>query len=367
MNKNINGSEPSHFTDEEIAQHNSIMPSRERLALSDGVSPGLIKSLAKKNSNNNLLDEDIKELFLDPLPSSNPFAQFAITKEDRERLKHMDYLIPGIIPKGHTLVLYGAAGSGKTTASHSMAMNIAKERPEMIVSFLYLDGAGNMASDMDEHREAEGVDNYIIAYNGTVSEINKMLLNMARLPDLSNHVIIYDTFKYLTENVNCKASNKRAIHNYLKPLTKLGATIIMLHHTNKDGENYSGTAELEQDTDGMIKAESFESGDKVKTSLIKGGRCRFNFKECSFEYTPGQPHTVAAIDFIKPNENMYMVYELKDYIGSEKKAKKELIDFLMDRGLPRRKANDLIFNYSGIFWKFHRGERNKHEYSGMER
>ncbi|MCP4476407.1 MAG: AAA family ATPase, partial [Gammaproteobacteria bacterium] len=325
--------EVSHFTDEEKALHQSIIGSRERFNNSDGITPSLTTSLVRESSSNMPISKKLQEELeiFDPLPSSNPFEQFAITKQDRERLKHMDYLIDELIPRGHALVLYGAAGSGKTTVCHSLAMRIAMERPDMIVSSLYLDGAGVMASDMDEHRDNEGLNNYIIAYNGTVSEINKMLLNMGRLPDLSNHVIIYDTFKYLTENVNCKASNKRAIHNYLKPLTKLGATIIMLHHTNKDGENYSGTAELEQDTDGMIKAESFESGDKVKTSLIKGGRCRFNFKECSFEYTPGQPHTVKAIDFIKPNENMDMVYELKDYIGSEKKGKKELIDFLMDR------------------------------------
>ena len=45
--------EESHFTVEEIAQHESIMTSRERLAASDGVSYDLIVSLAKKNAYEN--------------------------------------------------------------------------------------------------------------------------------------------------------------------------------------------------------------------------------------------------------------------------------------------------------------------------
>ena len=42
-----------HFTDEEKAANKKIMTSRERLALSDGVSYSLIVSLAKRNAYEN--------------------------------------------------------------------------------------------------------------------------------------------------------------------------------------------------------------------------------------------------------------------------------------------------------------------------
>mgnify|MGYP000706314670 CR=1 FL=1 len=71
----------------------------------------------------------------------------------------------------------------------------------------------------------------------------------------------------------------------IKEVCKLGATFISLGHTNKDGERYSGTAEIEQDSDGVLRIDGIDEANNQTVSTIKkGGRCRFDVKETSFTF-----------------------------------------------------------------------------------
>ncbi len=62
------------------------------------------------------------------------------------------------------------------------------------------------------------------------------------------------------------------------------------------------------------------------------------------------------------NNEQAIICQTMAFINIGNKNKKELIKFLMGRGLARRKANNLITNYSGVFWNFRRIVRNKREY-----
>lgn len=73
-------------------------------------------------------------------------------------------------------------------------------------------------------------------------------------------VFILDTFKFLSADVNHKNATKDAMH-LIKEVCKLGATFISLGHTNKDGEKFSGTAEIEQDSDGVLRIDGIDEAD----------------------------------------------------------------------------------------------------------
>jgi hypothetical protein len=91
---------------------------------------------------------------------------------------------------------------------------------------------------------------------------------------LDNTIIVLDTFKFLSNDINGKNSNKEAMH-YIKSIIRLGAAWVSIGHTNKDGKSQSGTAEIEQDSDALLRIDKVLDGNKAIANIKNGGRVRW--------------------------------------------------------------------------------------------
>ncbi len=221
-----------------------------------------------------------------------------MTKSEKEKALTMFFLIPGLIPSGFHIILYGAAGSGKTTVVLFLMREILLNNKDVEVYYLYLDGQISMAATYEDYIEGEELSNrYNILTGGTADEL---LIDIEALVEESenpsNIVIVLDTFKYLNTDTLNKSGNAKALHR-IKALTNKGVTFITLHHTNKDGENYAGTAEIEQDSDALLKIETTDGvGEHEKIStIIEGGRVRYFMEPMSFTFTRGMPSSVEIL------------------------------------------------------------------------
>ena len=122
-------------------------------------------------------------------------------------------------------------------------------------------------------------------------------MSLIRQARLDNVIVVLDTLKFLTSDINNKNANKEAMH-YIKSLCKLGAAWVSIGHTNKDGRRESGTAEIEQDSDGLLRIDSIIDGGKGIATIKKGGRCRW-----------GEPNiTIETILTIADNENPWLFW-----------------------------------------------------------
>jgi len=79
--------------------------------------------------------------------------------------------------------------------------------------------------------------------------------------------------------------------HYMKQLQALGATILTLSHSNKDGVKESGTAELEQDSDALLRVDrETTTGENlsniVTTTLKAAGRTRFHCEGVVYKSAP---------------------------------------------------------------------------------
>ncbi len=266
---------------------------------------------------------------------TSAFNKFTMTKKRREELKQMKYIIDGlIVEKFHTYIL-GKAGSGKTTVLLNLGFQMVEKG--YTVYFFYLDGELSQASKIDEAIEQRQMkDKYHLLVDGTMPEYENILKELIKAKaDLNKTIFVLDTFKFLTDDINNKNANKKAMH-LIKEVTKLGATFISLGHTNKDGQNFSGTAEIEQDSDAVLRIDASFNDSLIYATIKRDGRCRCDIKAKSFTFTGGDAMSVTQLDEVMDieSENQKQEAENKDkFFIDETKRILRLNPFMLQKDL----------------------------------
>jgi len=306
-----------------------------------------------------------------------------MTKAERERALHMFFFVANLIPSGYHIILFGSAGSGKTTVVLHLCLQILLNHPKTEVFFLYLDGQLGMAANYEVYLEELGLyDRYNILTNlnleKALSLIEDVVKRKERRPE--DLIVVLDTLKYLNPNINNKDSNIKAMQR-IKRLTSLGVTFISLHHTNKDGDAFAGTADIEQDGDALLKivtAPGTEPHTRIST-IQEGGRVRFMMEPKTFTFTQGDPTSVEELDEVLEPEKILQLEKDSPAITVIKGvlnmfgeiSKTELEEYLkddddFDYGEKERKR--ILREYKNIHWKIRRGgERNNiHNYSALD-
>ena len=341
---------------------------------------------AKENkklvTDSSLVASDNNDNVIIPLSAKEKLKGKRMSREDRERALHMDFFLENILPRGFHIIIYGAAGSGKTTIVLHLMKELLQKNDEAEIYYLYLDGQLGMAANYEQHLEDEGLaDRYNIITDGTADEIMMVIEELvAESRNPEDIVIVLDTLKYLTHDILSKSNNAKVLHR-IKALTGKGVTFISLHHTNKDGENYAGTAEIEQDSDAVLKLVTMDGEEEhTKISTLKeGGRVRYFFKEQSFTFKKGDPTSVEMIDgevdtdkLAQQKQDSYLITIIKGILTSKGSIKKSELEGLVkeddDFDGSNKELKNILARYVDIHWKIKKtGERNHiHMYSVID-
>ncbi len=193
-----------------------------------------------------------------------------------------------LIVKGMHCVLFGASGVGKTTTVGWIVSKILKQNDEERVIFYSMDTTPQHNVAMFQYYNDMGLDETRVKlrYNATGSQcLEELEYFVDNDANLNNVTIIVDTLKYISSDMNNKKANKEAMH-LIKSIQKLGATVISLAHTNKDGDKNSGTAEIEQDGDALIKMTRRVEDGTNYVSFTATGRVRYHFEPMTLVYDP---------------------------------------------------------------------------------
>lgn len=179
--------------------------------------------------------------------------------------------IDGLAHPGHHAYLFGDSGSFKTTFVTALCMQALEENEALECHYWGFDVSPPYVKaiiDIDHER-------FSLFSNQTIADLHSFYADYLNneLP-LDNTIIVLDTFKFLSNDVNGKNANKEAMH-YIKKVIKLGAAWISIGHTNKDGKRQSGTAEIEQDSDALLRIDTAIDGNKAIASIKNGGRVRW--------------------------------------------------------------------------------------------
>lgn len=304
-------------------------------------------------------------------------TKYASSIERLEEMTNRSFLIDGLIQEKSHTVIYGASGTGKTTLMFYFAKEAKVNNPELEIFYFLLDGADQIA--LNGMRYFDDVSflhvlNLVQAQDIMV-ELHK---NIKDKVDLSNVLFIFDTYKKFQSDVNNKGANTAHMH-ILRELTSLGATVVSVAHTNKDGKNFSGTAEMEQDADAVIKVNKMvESEDKevMNISLSEGGRIRWKLIPRSYKIPRNDPNPqlVVPIEYIdmKDAEFLDEYAEIiavvrqslaEDGDGNQKALYERLEE---DVFCGRDKFFQILHKGRGKFWKATRTAKKSYIYSSID-
>ncbi len=216
------------------------------------------------------------------------FSKIALDDEAVAKRRAQTYI--GLFGTGMVTVLFGAAGTFKTTVMARDCVDALKADSDLEVYMWSFDAAQSHENAIIELAKAEGVaDRFHISNGVSSSDYNEMVDHVIGTEeDMRNTMFIVDTYKHVSSNVNDKSSNLEALTR-MKQLGKLGCTVVTLAHSNKDKDKNSGTAEVEQDSDALLKIDATEVDGTYTISITKFGRVRYDFEPCSYEVAkPGK-------------------------------------------------------------------------------
>ena len=222
---------------------------------------------------------------------------FKAMREDRAEIKERamaKHLYKGLVVEGHHIILVSPSGGFKTTIAINVAVELAKRGYE--VHYWALDPSIAYLRAMVEIIEEEGIEDnfFIFTKLHTFREAYTQAIELNE--DMTDRVIIIDTLKKVLTAVINKNTNVKDMA-FLREITNLGASILSLHHTNKDKEgergkklDNAGTAEMEQDTDGILFIESVDRGNYYLAQISKKHRrVRFTDRKLCFKLRKYEP------------------------------------------------------------------------------
>ncbi len=283
------------------------------------------------------------------------FAKEIVTIEDAKELALKKYITKDLIKEGQIVTVYGNAGAGKTSLILYFATRWIEDFNKQVL-YINMDGDNPMTTPL---QEVYG-DRFVNIGKGASSTIIPRLITL-NSKTLSQTVLIFDTYKKFTSDVNNKGANV-ALFEQLRQLQAKGASIIMLAHTNKDKKSHSGTADIEQDGDAMLRVSGASDGDTLTVSIKQGGRTRWEVTPKTFTMTIDaypNPQTCLESDIyidlqqveneIEDTQHIIAIKEILGDLGfpNTKELQKTVEE---NTSLSVREAKRILFSYIGRHW-----------------
>ena len=225
-----------------------------------------------------------------PLSPWEELKKGALTNADVERMESTELLTP-LIARGACTIFCSPAQGGKTATLMVQASEMAKLDFE-VVYILADEGQGRIKDKFRPYAEKHGFCLTVPHIKEPDHRKTKEILNkMAHQDnDLSKMVCILDT---LTKFISVNDSREvRSFTDICRKLTGRGMTVILVHHTNKYGDDednlvYKGLSDLRDNVDNLILLKPVY--DAVKQTLeittdLSGrhGKNRSGIPECAF-------------------------------------------------------------------------------------
>jgi len=283
------------------------------------------------------------------------FGDSVVTIKEIEEMENRAYLIDGLIKDGTVTVVYGRGGSGKTTIVLHWCITMIEQGKTIL--YINMDGDNPMTKEILRKYPKKFLP---IQKGGAISHLEKLFT----IPDTvaKQTVIIFDTYKKFVRDVNTKRDNKEFMEK-LRELQQRGATLIPIAHTNKDSKAVSGTADIEQDGDGMLRVDSINNGDETMTISVKqGGRTRWMVEPKTYSVpnlttpNPFRIEEAAYIDVSKyadENDDVSNIEKIKNIIENigdapQTKLFKDIAD---NSTLSIREIPKILEKYNGRHWE----------------
>ena len=275
--------------------------------------------------------------------------------------ENVEFLYPHFLPKKQITMIYADGGMGKSwlmfgLAKYATEFNSATEQGAMKVLYIDVDNPISVLKERGIERKllnvCEGLTySHRSKFDGEPVDLLDELDKRAFGNAYKNTLLILDSLRDFADVNNDLAAMR--IGNKLKNIRDAGATIIVLHHSTKNGSNYQGSNNLRNSIDNMyrlVKADAPEGQMrwylqvKKERAAIDDIALRLDIDDLML--------TELDLDEVKLND------EEKDFIDKVKAVLKEHGNLNKTKLLEAcghkkddKTARDRLDRFNGIHWK----------------
>jgi hypothetical protein len=286
------------------------------------------------------------------------FNDRALTKRHYDS-QETSWLIEGLIAKQTITLIYAGSGVGKSYLAQAIAKRLAPQTKLCA----YIDYENRIAEL--KKRGVDRVDNLRYLHRATLkSQRYAIVAEMAALANAGYYedaLIILDGAKHFVEDIE----NDRRVREMINALLTMrddGATILIIHHTNKSGGNYQGSKELIDGADNALTAKKCISPLGFIGVSLSVGKCRDAVREAA--YLIGAeglsleelPEAFASADETEQTLALQIVEELK---RSDKPLSLRALETAFDRSRGDRGLKAVSERFEGLLWERREGLRGQ--------
>lgn len=197
-----------------------------------------------------------------------------------------EYVLPGFLAKNMITMIYADGGNGKSW----LALGLAQYCAALHMPVIYLDFDNPLTVLRDR-----GVNEKLVArfpnlqyVQRSKSELSPFdlltaLSSRATANAFEGRVFIIDSLRNFGD-VNNDAKIM-LVMDMLMNIREAGATIVVLHHSNKDGRNYQGSNNIRNSVDNMFRLKKLELSTGIGT-LLSAVKERCAIDDKAFDICP---------------------------------------------------------------------------------
>lgn len=197
-----------------------------------------------------------------PAPAEDDGRRFRLlTADEVTQLPPIRWLVDKEIPAESFMVLYGPTGSGKSFVALDYAMNIAQEQP---VVYVAAEGARGYAARVlawQKHHKLPAGQLYFIAVAPNLLDPGDVAEIMATVAEVKPVLVIVDTLARTM--VGGDENTQRDMGMFVAACDRLrlatGGTVLVVHHTGRNGNHERGSTVLRGAADQVISIENDDS------------------------------------------------------------------------------------------------------------
>jgi len=196
-----------------------------------------------------------------------------LTIAEVQSLPNLVWLIEGILPQPGLGVIYGEPGSGKTFVALSMALSIAngqnwlgRKVEKRNILYIAAEGVLGFKFRLQAFKERHRIDIDSVRFSPTALQVTNgdQVLEALRLlkdEDFSPSLVVVDTLARVSvgKDENSAKDMGEIVNGFETLKRELNATILVIHHTRKDGGAERGSSALRGAADVMISCTKVET------------------------------------------------------------------------------------------------------------
>jgi len=273
--------------------------------------------------------------------------------------KKANYIIDEFLVQGAITMIYAPPKNGKS----SFAIGLCKwlmDNTDVYPCYLDYD---NPTIALEDRKVNNIIEEYNMQFDYVHPDVIRMsakdaineMLNDVKNTSYSNVVLFFDSATNFISDVGSDTAVSAFIEK-MKILRSAGATIIILHHTNKSEAGYKGSGNFSSQCDNVFSLTSEDINELEGNILLERKDARFGrVKSVAFNLRKDN-WEMKKVKYEDVNMPIYVQNYIREITRVLRKAKEPLNQTKLLEALGKNKADktllEILTKYTGVYWSF---------------